>query len=298
MPAPTRRPGVGGQLGAGRHPAGQHEEIALGDASVRAHECVEAALTMLVDPRHDRLGARVGDDVQARPLQRRAEHGGRAAVELARHRDRAEVRDAGRCAGLREQHPQLDAQDSGAEHDDPPARRDDVAHLVCVLDRPQDADARGEPVVEAGRSGMLQVLEAVERRDTGTCARREDETVVGERDPSSSRTDLAPWSTATTRTPVRTSAPAAMSDAASTRSSSSRSASPTANSATITRLYGSHRSAPTTVSATLAARDGGEQLLGEAGADGTEADEDDAEWGRVGHGAQIRCPASERRGMT
>ena len=47
----------------------------------------------------------------------------------------------------------------------------------------------------------------------------------------------------------------------------------------------------------LAARDGGEQLLGEAGADGAEADEDDAERGRVGHGTQIRCPASERRGI-
>ena len=48
----------------------------------------------------------------------------------------------------------------------------------------------------------------------------------------------------------------------------------------------------------LAARDGGEKLLGEAGADGAEADEDDAERGRVGHRTQIRCPARARRGIT
>ena len=173
--------GGGGQLGTGSHAARQHKQVALGDASVGAHECVEAALTMRVDPRDDRLGAGVRDDVEARTLHRRAEHCGRAAVELTRHRDGTEVGDAGRCTGLREQHPELDAEDSRAEHDDSPTRRDDVAHLVGVLDRAQNADAGGEPVVEARRRGVLQALQAVEHRDAGAGSGREDETIVGER---------------------------------------------------------------------------------------------------------------------
>ena len=132
--------GGDGQLGAGRHAARQHQQIALGDASVGAHECVEAALTMRVDPRDDRLGSGRGMTWRPAPEPRRARRPSRGRAGAASGWDRN-----ARCWATRRpspQHPELNAEDSRAEHDDAPTRRDDVAHLAGVLDRAQNADRR------------------------------------------------------------------------------------------------------------------------------------------------------------
>ena len=177
------------QLVARAHAAREHEQVAAQLLAVGRDEHVEPAAAVGVGAERDRLGTTVCDDRDARAAKGRPQHLAAAAIEVARHRVGAVVHDAHLRAGMRGGEGELEPEHARAEHDDAAPLAHGLEHALGVGEVAQRGDARRQLVVvrhevpsvllERGEIAAMP-LDAVERRHVRPRPRREHEAVVAE----------------------------------------------------------------------------------------------------------------------